>query len=88
MKAISPGTWKNILGVGGDILDSISNKIEDPTQEKKGSWETNKEREEREAREAAAAAALAEAEKKKKNMMMLAIGAVVLVLLFGKKLMK
>lgn len=85
MKAISPGTWKNILGTAGDILGNVSDNIKDPeAPQTKGIFGKN---DEIEALNAELAAKQAEQEKSKKTMMYVIIGAVVL-LVFGKKLMK
>jgi hypothetical protein len=85
MKGINPGQLKNILGTGAKVLGTIGDSIKQPEEpQTKGIFGKN---DEIEALNAELAVKQAQEEKSKKTMMYVVIGAVVL-LLFGKKLMK
>lgn len=85
MKSINPEKWKNILGASSKVLGTIGDSIKSQDEpEQRGLFGR---KDEVEALNAELAAKQAEQEKSKKTMMYVIIGAVVL-LVFGKKLMK
>lgn len=85
MNALNAGKLKNILGTGAKVLGTIGDSIKEPeAPQTKGIFGKN---DEIEALNAELAKKQAEQEKSKKTMMYVIIGAVVL-LVFGKKLMK